>query len=260
MQDTTDHGTIDWNRFWNDADESERDGATASAHHARGGLADFVAETAVPESVADVGCGPGHVTFDLADRYPDATVVGYDAAAPIVEENRERARREGIGNVRFERTVLPTFDPGRTFDLVFCYATIGYIADPERAVENLYDAVAPGGYLVLSYPNRLARSHYREVADAPEKHLPEGSGFDPDRYADRFRLVIEGESLLSYERIHDVLGAWPRSVWSVVEKPDVQWAWRHHPLVFVPKGGDRLRSPTARRRSPHSRASAGWRS
>jgi hypothetical protein len=32
-----------------------------------------------------------------------------------------------------------------------------------------------------------------------------------------------------------VLGTWPQSVWRRVDKPDVRWAWRHHPLVYVPK-------------------------
>lgn len=53
--------------------------------------------------------------------------------------------------------------------------------------------------------------------------------------AERFRLVLDGENLLSYDRIHDVLGTWPRSLRKVVEKPDEPWAWRHFPTVWVPK-------------------------
>jgi len=182
MSDASDRDTIDWDRFWTEADEAERAAATASAHHASETLRAFL-DARVPDldSLADVGCGPGNVAFDVAGRYPDATAVGYDAAGSVVAENRERVRNRDAGNLRFERAVLPEFDPDRTFDVVFCYATLGYVADPERAIRALYDAVEPGGYLVCSYPNTLAQAHYRRVAEAL---LGE---FDVDRALGRLR-------------------------------------------------------------------------
>lgn len=228
--DTTWTHTIDWNEFWTDAAEDERAGAMPSTRHARDLLAEFIEERGVPASVADVGCGPGPVAFDVAERHPAATVVGYDAAETVLAENRERAREEGVANVRFERAVLPEFDPGREFDLVFCYGTLCYVAESERAVRDLYDAVAPGGHLVVGYTNRLASTHYRGMLD----DAADGDR-DAERFADRFPLVIEGENLLSYERIREAVGTRPRSFWSVVDKPEERWAWRNHPLVYVPK-------------------------
>jgi len=227
--------TIDWNEYWSEADDEDRAGASPSAEYVVDALLEFLAETHTPESYADVGCGAGPVVFDVAERYPEATVVGYDSADSVLAENRERAREAGRENVEFERAVLPEFDPDRQFDAVSAFFTLCYVADVERALRSLYDAVAPGGYLVLTYHNRLARAQYRKVADAPEEHLGESAPFDPDRYADRFRLVLEGTSLLSYERIHDALGTWPRSVWSTVDGAERYKAWQHNPLVYVPK-------------------------
>lgn len=235
MTNNPHNGTIDWNRYWSEADEEDRIGASPSAHHVVDVLPEFFAETSVPDSFADVGCGLGRVTFDVAERYPETTVVGYDAAEPALRDNRQQARERGLDDVRFERTVLPEFDPDRRFDVVFSYFTLCYVADVERALRNMYAAVEPGGYLVFNYFNRFAQAHWRTVADSPEEYLDESSTFDPDRYAERFELVLEGDSLLSYERIHDALGTWPQSFWSIVEKPDIRWAWRHHPLVYVPK-------------------------
>ena len=235
MTGTTYSDTIDWDRYWAEADEEDRESATPSAHHATDVVARFLDATGSPESFADVGCGTGHVAFDVAEGYPEATVVGYDAGESVLAENRSRARDEGIENLEFERAVLPEFDPDREFDVVFSYFTLCYVADVEAALQNLYDAVAPGGYLVFNYQNRLAQAHWQRMADDPETHLGEESSFDPERFEERFRLLLEGENLLSYDRIHDALGTWPQSVWSVVEKPDIRWAWRHHPLVYVPK-------------------------
>lgn len=234
MTDRTYSDTIDWHRFWLDADDEERRSATPSAHHVPELLAELFAEKGVPDSFADVGCGPGVVTFDVAERHPETTVVGYDAAESILTENRERARDGGYENVSFERTVLPEFDPGRRFDLVLCYGTLAYVAESERALRQLYDAVAPGGNLVLGFINRLGRAHHQRLVDDPDEYAPDPE-FDAERHAERFRLVLDGESTLSYRRIQDALGTWPRSFWEFAEKPEERWAWRHVPLVWVPK-------------------------
>lgn len=226
--DRTHPATIDWGAFWADADDEDRESANAAAHHAADLIPEFVAERTNPDAIADVGCGGGALTFALAEAFPDADVVGYDAADPVLAENREVARERGVENASFERGVLPDFDPGRTFDVVACCHTLEYVADSETALQSLYDAVAPGGDLVLTYTNDYGRAHYGRVLDDPPEEV------DEERYAERFGLVVDGESTLSYRAIHDALGTWPRSFWEVVDKPEERWMWRNHPLVWVP--------------------------
>lgn len=129
--------------------------------------------------------------------------------------------------------MLPAFEPGREFDVVACFYALCYVTDVERALRELYDAVAPGGALTVGYHNRLARAQFRKAASAPGEHLAD-SPWDPDRFEDRFRLLLSGENLLSYERIHDALGTWPRSLYAVGDA-DRHRAWRHNPFVYVPK-------------------------
>jgi len=232
--ETTYEATIDWDDYWATADADDRAGASPSRMHADEVLASFIEATGVPEAVADVGCGAGAAAFHVAERFPETTVVGYDAAEPVLEDDRGRASEDGVDNVRFERAVLPSFEPDRRFGVVFSYFMLCYVRDVEAALRSLCDAVEPGGYLLFNY-HRYARAHWRERAAAPEEHFDEDSAFDPDRFEERFAPLIEGDSVLSYRRIHEVLGTWPQSVWSVVERPDKRWAWRHHPLVYVPK-------------------------
>lgn len=227
--------TIDWDQYWSEADAEDRADANASAEFVVDPLLEFLAERGPPDSYADVGCGAGAAVFAVANRYPETTVVGYDAAEPALEAGRGRAREAGRTNVSLERGVLPDFDPNRQFDVVSSFFTLCYVADVERALRSLYDAVAPGGALVFTYHNRLAQSQFSTVAESPEEYLDESARFDPDRYADRFELVLSGDSLLSYDRIHDALGTWPRSVWSLAEEAERYGAWRQNPLVYVPK-------------------------
>lgn len=235
MIEPTYDDTIDWSEYWDETDIEHELRESPSAEHLVDPLVAFVDAKGVPDAYADVGCGPGAAVFGVAERHPETTVVGYDSARSVLDGTRRYADQHGAENVRFERTVLPAFDPGRQFDLVTCFFTLCYVADVERALENLYDAVAPGGYLLLTYHNRYAQSVFRTFAESPHEYLDESSTWDPDTFADRFELVLEGENLLSYERIHEILETWPRSVWSVSEDIEPYGAWRQHPLVYVPK-------------------------
>lgn len=228
--------TIDWSLHWEQADVETKADVSPSAEFIVDPLLEFLeAMGEEPDTYADIGCGAGAVVFAIAERYPETTVVGFDSALPVLETNRERARSADRRNLQFEAARLPAFDPVGQFDVVSSFFTLCYVADVERALGNLYDAVAPGGYLVFTYHNKFAQSMFTDIAESPEDYLDETSSWDPERFPERFELVLEGESLLSYEQIHDVLGTWPQSVWSGVEETNRYGAWRQNPLVYVPK-------------------------
>jgi SAM-dependent methyltransferase len=227
--------TIDWHAFWRDADDRDRESATPSTHHVRSLLTGFFDAKGVPDSFADVGCGPGVVTFHVAESHPETTVYGYDAAHAIVDENRDRASTDGVQNAHFEQAALPTFDPGREFACVCCYGTLSYVEDSANALRALHDAVEPGGHLVLGYVNDGFARHLRGVLEDPVAHGKDLDEFDRAEFERRWRLVLDGRSTLSYDEIHDATGTWPRSFWEVTEKPEERWAWRHAPLVWLPK-------------------------
>lgn len=225
---------FDWDAYWTDASAEKCEEASPSAHHAAEVLPEFVERFDAPAGIADVGCGAGVTTFAAADRLAEP-VVGYDTAAPVVERNRDRAAQEGVENIRFEQATLPAFDPDREFGVVCSYFTLQYVRDVERALSNLYAAVAPGGALVFNYMNRAAREFCLVAADDPHANADHPFVFDPDRYEERFGALLDGDSVLSRERIYETLGTWPRSAFTVADRPDVRWAWHHAPLVYVPK-------------------------
>lgn len=228
-------GTIDWEEYWTSAEDVSTDEANASAEFLVEPFLAFLEWAGEPMSYADVGCGGGTLVTAVADRYPQTSIIGYDAAESVIEQNRADHRGTYGTRVAFERARLPEFDPDRTFDIVSSVFTLCYVRDIRAALEALYEAVAPGGYLVCTYHNRYAAALFRKFAAAPHEHIPPSSGWDPDRFADRFSLVLEEESVLSHRRIHDILGRWPQSLWSVDEDVDPYGAWRQNPFVYIPK-------------------------
>lgn len=223
---------IDWDAFWTDASEDRRRSAHVSEYGNPDLLERFFEETGVPDSLASVGCGPAPCPLELAERFPEMDVVGYDAAASAIEEAREGAAERGLENARFAVATLPDLDVDGTFDLVYCYATLHYVRDVERGLETLYDRVAEGGHLVCNYPTEATVSVHRnaldEDADGP---TPD----DPDAFRERFRLVVEEANLLAEDRIEAVLGTRPRDFWATVDAPNESWVGPHNRCVYVPK-------------------------
>ena len=218
-------------------------------------LASFFEDRGVPDDFASVGCGPADCPLELAERFPEMDVFGYDAAESVVRENRERIGNDQIesdqiesetndgetsdgetsdeesidddttdrGNVTFEVAALPGFDVDRRFDLVYCYATLHYVRDVERAVRNLYDRVRPGGHLVFNYPSETTREFYHDQFD------------DEEAFRDRFQLVFDGENVTSAAEIENLLDANVHDYWDAVDADRDVGAAPPNPCVYVEK-------------------------
>jgi SAM-dependent methyltransferase len=94
----------------------------------------------------DVGSGPGTITVDFARRLAPGTVTGLDAAAEVVEQARNLARSEGVGNVTF--VVGDAYETGfddQSFDIVHTHQTLHHLGDPVAALRELRRVVKPGG-------------------------------------------------------------------------------------------------------------------
>jgi SAM-dependent methyltransferase len=96
--------------------------------------------------VLDAGCGSGFFVDHF--RNLGAHVTGVDLTEVAVRKLSER-----FPDSRFEIGDLATWRPSRTYDVVSCFDVLFHIVDDaawERAMTNLADAVAPGGYFVFT--------------------------------------------------------------------------------------------------------------
>ncbi|WP_435360237.1 class I SAM-dependent methyltransferase [Haloarchaeobius sp. DFWS5] len=193
-------------------------------------LARFVADrwppmaerpTGGPDAVASVGCGPAVDLFDLAVRFPDTEFYGYDVSESVIRDNRRLAAKYGYDNVHFAVDALPDLEMDQEFDLVYCMATLYFVDDAETAVAALYDRVTDDGVLVFNYPNRYTKARFdREFAGARRQ---------------LFGHVVDGDNLLSYQRIGDLLGTRPRDYWAAVGARGYSFVGRDTPCVYVEK-------------------------
>ncbi|WP_282082559.1 class I SAM-dependent methyltransferase [Streptomyces tendae] len=106
----------------------------------------------VPRHIVDLGCGTGAGTFALLERFPDAHVTAVDTSAEHLKLLREKACARGVQER--VRTVQADLDHddwpdlGRP-DLVWASASMHHMANPERALRNVRELLAPGGLFAL---------------------------------------------------------------------------------------------------------------
>ena len=105
-------------------------------------------------SVLDCGCGPGSITMGIATRTAPGKVVGIDFAQSQIERAKAAATQEGSPNVKFETgdCYSLSFDSGN-FDRVFSHALMEHLADPVRALRELYRVLKAGGVIGVCSPD-----------------------------------------------------------------------------------------------------------
>ncbi|WP_225094709.1 class I SAM-dependent methyltransferase [Streptomyces sp. CoH27] len=112
-------------------------------------LLDAAAITAT-HRILDIGCGSGRTTRLAALRAPRGHALGLDLSAPMLDEARARAKREGIANVSFTQgdAQVHPFEAGG-FDAAVSRFGVMFFADPVAAFANVGRALTPGGRLAF---------------------------------------------------------------------------------------------------------------
>jgi SAM-dependent methyltransferase len=103
-------------------------------------------------SVADVGCGHGASTIVLAQAFPAARIVGFDAHPASIDAARKTAIDAGVTDrVRFEVATAQAF-PGHGYDLVCVFDALHDMGDPVGAAAHIRAALDDDGTWLLVEP------------------------------------------------------------------------------------------------------------
>src|SRR4051812_5984915 len=72
-----------------------------------------------PRTIVDLGCGPGHLTATLAERWPDATITGVDSAPEMIAKAAAHGRS---GRLHFVEDDMAQWRPEQPVDLIISNA------------------------------------------------------------------------------------------------------------------------------------------
>jgi 2-polyprenyl-6-hydroxyphenyl methylase / 3-demethylubiquinone-9 3-methyltransferase len=134
------------------------------------------------KTALDVGCGAGLLAEPLARL--GAKVTAIDAAPQVIAVARDHAAGQGLA-IDYRHAAVEELD-GR-FDLVTAMEVIEHVADPLAFLVSLAARLAPGGLLVLSTPNRTARSRLLMIT------IAEGIGQIPKGTHDHRQFITPEE-------------------------------------------------------------------
>jgi SAM-dependent methyltransferase len=137
------------------------------------------------QSLADLGCGPGFLSLELADLVgPDGTVDAVDTSERFVAYLRDDARARGLARLRPRVADARDLDaPDGSLDGAVCRWVLMFLPDPGRVVENVARMLRPSGtFAALEYTSFRSMSlrpdgrAFRLVYDAVHELIARNGG------------------------------------------------------------------------------------
>ena len=123
-----------------------------------------------PRLVVDLGCGPGELTLGLAQRWPNARVVGVDSSPDMLARAREL---DGDGRVEWVEAAAEDWDPtesGGSVDVLVTNATLQWVPSHLRLIPSWVAALAPGGTFAMQVPSNFDEPSHRLMREVAARH------------------------------------------------------------------------------------------
>lgn len=107
-------------------------------------------ERAEVRYAADLGCGPGNSTKVLAERFPDAQIVGVDSSKQMVD----RASAD-LPEFTFEVADVTKWEADEPCDVILSNACFQWVEDHGTLLPRLMTQLSEGGQLAVQMPRNF---------------------------------------------------------------------------------------------------------
>jgi trans-aconitate 2-methyltransferase len=176
-----------------------------------------------PSTIVDLGCGPGHITRILKDRWPSARVIGMDHSPEMLR----KAALEGAG-IEWQLADLAEWHVDQRVDLIYANASLHWLDDHEALFSRLMSYLRPGGCLAVQMP----RNHHRPAHMATYEVAEEGPWRDRLRPLLRRQPVSEPEAYLRWlTPLASKIDLWQTDYLHLLEGPDPVVGWTRGTLL-----------------------------
>ena len=103
-----------------------------------------------PRRLLDIGCGQGLAFAPLAEHFRPEQIIGVDVDPHLLNKAEHKASQLNR-NVRVLQSSVTALNlPDESVDVVFCHQLLHHVAKQERALQELYRILTPGGLLLVS--------------------------------------------------------------------------------------------------------------
>jgi len=170
-------------------------------------------------SLLDVGCGPGTITVDLAQRVAPGAVTAVEISDGALESARATAAAQGVA-VDFRVADAEALDlPDDAFDVVHAHQVLQHLGDPVQALREMRRVARPGGLVAVRDSDYAAFAWWPGLPELDEwmalyQRAARANGGEPDA----------GRRLLGWARaagFEDVTAG--SSTWCFATPADREW-------------------------------------
>jgi len=171
-----------------------------------------------PDTVADLGCGPGFSTAMLRSAWPSARLVGLDNAAHSLSSAREHVPDASFICCDLTQTPLPILA-----DVMYARFLLTHLPEPIERINGWLKSLNPGGRLLIDecndiHPGDDVMAEYLEVTEgliaSAGGCLFVGPGLSAGSYEgkvglDRVDIIHIPNSIAAGWFTHNVQHVWP---------------------------------------------------
>lgn len=113
-------------------------------------LPDLAARLSSGARILDVACGGGKWMIAIASRFPAAELVGIEFVPDSIDRARRHVADAGLEHrIRVDAGPIPSMPYAAEFDLVYMQDALHELPDPVASLRAAWNAVRPGGRLVV---------------------------------------------------------------------------------------------------------------
>lgn len=124
---------------------------TQDEHHLKN-ILDFLPLKA-DMKIIDLGTGSGYLSFPIAQKYPNVSIIGLDIVEKALEVNRSVAKEKNIRNISFisyNGIDFPFADS--EFDMVISRYALHHFPDIQKSISEASRVIKRGGFFFVSDP------------------------------------------------------------------------------------------------------------
>lgn len=136
----------------------------------------------LPENaeVLDAGSGFGQYTYRMARKNKGWKIKAVDVFPAYTEDCSNFISSTNLRErISFETGDLTLLNDDVCYDLIVSVDVMEHISEDEKVFQNFYNALRPGGYLLISTPSDKGGSdvHHEGETSFIEEHVRDGYGF-----------------------------------------------------------------------------------
>ncbi len=117
-------------------------------------------EVDIPNTIVDIGCGPGNSTAVLRSRWPGAEISAFDSSPEMLA-----LARKSDSSISWFEADASTWLPERKYDLIFSNAALQWLPNHEQLFPRLLSIVSQTGALAIQMPAYYDSPLHKQLID-----------------------------------------------------------------------------------------------